>query len=473
MIGRSRTTRGNPAPGPERPRGRAVKSLSARRSAALLGAFTALAAYGCTASGDEVRPPERDFYFPTGIAMSPGGEALGVVSANSDLRYDSGTLAAVDVGEVRALVDEWLGSGEVPPDRDCRRADDPPHAMECSAVEVVPAGASVRIGNFASDVAFQELSSGMARAFVPVRGDPSITYVDFDPETFTLDCGGAGEFSTCGEDHRLQRLQDDGDSDPLPPEPFGIYVDGDGEYVVATHLEGAGLSLVDAPQSGEPPVLTDVLLGVFQTDGRGLQSTVGVAARTPGARNGDIYVTSRSEATLRSLHIVDAGGRSELTIGRTFDLQRLAAPSNEARGIAFSEDGGRAYVVNRAPPSLQMIDTAPDARGRPANEPIGSVGLCREGSKVRVADVGRGERAYVACFASGDVWAIDTARRAVDAVIPVGSGPDGLAVSREESLLFVSNFLDDSVTVVDLEEGSNTEHRAVLRLGLGARRNSE
>jgi YVTN family beta-propeller protein len=443
---------------------------AASRLAAAAGIACAAIAASCTASSDEVRPPSDDFYFPSGMALSPDGRYLGVVNANSDLRYDSGTLLLVDADEIRSLVSDWLATGEVPDGRDCEVDRSVGYTLHCGTEQLIGAGGSVRIGNFATEVAFQELTAGAARAFVAVRGDPSVTWVDLDPAGGRLYCGDGGDHHRCDDEHRLRRVRGDSDLDPLPPEPFGLFVDGGNEYALVTHLTTASVSLIDAPADGGDPVVADVVRGLFQPNSQGLQGAVGIAGRRPGDPSDKVYVTSRSEPSLRSLSVVRGTSFPELAVGRRMDLRDLGRPADNARGLAFNGDGSRAYVVNRSPPALQIVDTSIDALGQPANQPIGSVGLCRQGSSATVADTGRGERVYVACFRDSQVWVINPANQALDTIIPVGRGPHGLVVSEADSLLFVTNFLDDSLSVVDLEQGSETENRVVLRLGWGGRR---
>ena len=60
--------------------------------------------------------------------------------------------------------------------------------------------------------------SGALRLFVPVRGDPSITWVDFYPSDQETDCGGSGNPPKCDEDHSLTQLRDDVDFGKRPLE---------------------------------------------------------------------------------------------------------------------------------------------------------------------------------------------------------------------------------------------------------------
>src|SRR5438067_422736 len=69
------------------------------------------------------------------------------------------------------------------------------------------------VGAFASNAILvprpaADMVKGM-RLFVPVRGDPSITYFDVDddrdggPQTFRLDCGGFDEDHRCVPFHKV------------------------------------------------------------------------------------------------------------------------------------------------------------------------------------------------------------------------------------------------------------------------------
>ena len=111
------------------------------------------------------------------------------------------------------------------------------------------------------------------------------------------------------------------------------------------------------------------------------------------------------------------------------------------------------------------IDTSLSPAGVPRNQFLGGIEICREASNLVVGDAGRGDRLFVACFQDGQVWVIDPNGFVVDAITEVGRGPHALVVSPTHQLLFVTNFLEDTIAVVDLEPGSITENRVVLRIG--------
>lgn len=443
---------------------------TSRHTAALLAM---LALTGCPATSDEVRPPADQLFFPAGIGIAPDESVLFVTNANSELRYDSGTVNVIDLDAVEALITGWLGSGVVPPDpADCpdcceADADHPETLLICNERVALDGDATVRIGNFSTSLGVQALDNGDLRLLVPVRGDPSITWIDYRAVDRRLDCGGAGATPLCDNDHRLDRLRNDVELPGLTEEPWSIYVDSGNAFAMVSHLTSGTVSLIDSPANGEAPILADALGGLFATNpSTGVRGATGVAGRSPGSPDGLVYVTSRAEPRVQMLHVYrpPGGGLPVMVPGEFFFLDRLL-PSSDSRGIAFSADGERGYVVNRDPPSLQVIDTEETAEGYPRNEVIGAIELCRLASVLAVGDSGGGEKAYISCFQDSRVWVIDLQRATLDAIIDVGRGANTFAMAPGRGRLFVTNFLEDTVSVIDTVPGSPTENRVVLQLG--------
>jgi DNA-binding beta-propeller fold protein YncE len=140
--------------------------------------------------------------------------------------------------------------------------------------------------------------------------------------------------------------------------------------------------------------------------------------------------------------------------------------SSDTRGMAASVDGSRLFVVNRRPPSLQVWDTSLSATGFPRNKAIGATDICRQGSTVAISGSGDEERAYVTCFQDGQVYVVDP-RGDVDVedIILVGRGPYAAAAAKAANLLLVTNFLEDTIGVIDIAPASKTHNRVVLRIG--------
>lgn len=437
---------------------RPIKIMQSFRYLVSIAGVLALA--GCPASGDEVQPPRGEIFFPTALAIDPAQGALFIVNGNSNLEYDSGSVVVADLEAVDGLVATWLG-GQLP--GGCVRDASLAHIAECSEVDALRPEASVRIGNFATDVGVQELASGALRLFLPVRGDPSITWIDYEP-TGGLECGGSGAFPLCDDDHRLTRYLGDLDLPTVISEPFGIYVDSGNGYAVVAHLSQAALSLIDAPVDGSAPRLTDVIGGIFAANASGTRAAIAVAGRMPGMPQDLLYATSRSERRVQMLYVSREGDRPRLVPSEYFFLEQVF-PSDDGRGITFSDDGRRAYIVNRNPAMLQIIDTTLDQEGFPRNQLEAGVEICRDAAQVTVANLGQGERAYVSCFPASQVWVVDPDRAIIEAIIDVGRGPSALAISEQRQKLYVANFLEDTMSVVDLEPGSATENLMVLRVG--------
>ena len=65
----------------------------------------------------------------------------------------------------------------------------------------------------------QETDSGL-RVFATVRGDPSVTWAEFDPGAGQLSCAAGGVFESCDAPHRLDHYLTSRDYGSLPSEPF-------------------------------------------------------------------------------------------------------------------------------------------------------------------------------------------------------------------------------------------------------------
>jgi DNA-binding beta-propeller fold protein YncE len=422
---------------------------------------------GCTASSEEVRPPSDQVFFPTGVALSPDDEHLFVLSANSELRYDSGTVSVIPLDRVDAVIEDWVGTRAMPPG--CAQDLAFSETLVCDEAQFIRADAGVRLGNFATSIGVQDLGGGDLRLVVPVRGDPSLTWIDWDPVAGELVCGDGGGFQLCDDDHRLVRFIRD-DSIQIPDEPFNVFVDSGNEWAMVTHITTGTVTLVDLPVDGSP-VLADVVSGLFASDPQtGRPGAVGVAGRTPGEPNAIAYVTSRSENRVQTLTVVrPLGGAPRIAVGDYFFLDRVGGPaggSSDGRAIAFGQGGDVAYIMNREPPSLALIDTSLDATGKPRNVVSGATDLCREASGLAVADAGDGERAFVSCFQSGQLYVIDPrAGVEVEAIALVGRGPFSVVASAGRRRLYVTNFFEETIAVVDIDPASPLRYRVVLRIG--------
>lgn len=444
----------------------------------------------CTASSEQVSPPRYDPYFPSAVAVSPDEKLLFILNANSDLRYDSGTFQVYDLEALDRVAAEWL-AGSLP--AGC--VEDPliPRAALCPTSQgenpapfVIPGG-TAKVGNFGTALAVQPLleadgsPSNELRLFSPVRGDPSLTWADFDTVARRIDCGESGEFPRCDDAHRLDRYLDDDELPAMPTEPYGLYVDAAGGLAYVTHLTSGFLTLATAPaDEGSRPQLVDFLGELFEPNSRGIRASA-VAARVPGDPSGLVYVTSTSEARVATAYVAygksgaDGEARPVLVKGPSFFYDEVVADGNrnDARGIAFSSDGNRAFIVGREPPSVLVYDTSLTPTGMPRNEFLGSLEVCPRPAGLAVAESEVGVRGYLPCFSTGELWIVDLDRLQLVSVAQVGRGPQGVAIAPVRQRVYVANFAEDTIAVVDITPGARLEGHAVLRVGAPRKREEE
>ncbi len=272
--------------------------------ARLLSLFVSLTAVGCFDPGEGVDPQLDRVYFPVGVALSPAGTRLYVVSSNFDLQFNGGAVQAFDAERVVQMVprgcteDAQCRTGERcdstateenggVPSRWCVTTSGPTTGKPCGALvekseatlitqpgrcgfvdtQNPPDGggslvrASAGIGAFATDVIYRSRPEGPGgRLFIPVRGDATLHYIEViddseaDPGPHELFCGQTAE-GNCNDAHRRG---DDPEAENtrglrLAQEPFGIDATPDGHGIVLSHqTEGtASLFVNDAAAWGD------------------------------------------------------------------------------------------------------------------------------------------------------------------------------------------------------------------------------
>ena len=426
---------------------------------------------GCTASGEEVRPPDNEIFFPTGAAVDPVSSShLFIANANSDLTYDSGSISVFDLQEIDDVIQQWETSRNIP--ADCSQEGDHFETLVCK--EEIFLGRTrdfgVRIGNFATEISVQDTGNGTLRLIVPTRGDPSIAWADWNGER--LDCREGNEgHEQCDDDHRLSFVGNDADNISISEEPFSAFADSAGQFAMVTHLTSGAVTLIDSPIGGKA-VITDIVQGVFAADPQtGLRGATGVAGRTPTVAEDIVYVGSRSEDRIQTFTVGRPinGAPPFLLQGSYFFLDAIGSnngQSSDTRGMKFSPSGERLYVVNRRPPSLQIYDTGLGVTGFPKNRALGGVDICRQSSTLAVADVGDGDRVFVSCFQDGQIYIINPALGgSTDDIVTIGRGPFSIVASSSRKRVYVTNFLEDTVAVLDIDPASKYRNRVVLRIG--------
>lgn len=438
-------------------------------------AAVALAACGVAETGrdpvDE-NGSKTDLYYPLGIAAHPDGRYLFVANAVFNRYYNAGTLTVYDTFERRFLP-------EVATD----------------------------IGLFAGDLVAARGLEGDAEddvaLFVATRDDSQLWRVAVESP------GGR----VTGLDAQPARYVGEND---LGREPYSIAVDADGRSLTLTHgargavtrwgthrqlwtpeLDGGG-----KPKPLDPPVRCE--LEVFE----------GATVVTRHPVNGWWYVSDRFSQFIKmvaEVPLLDAelpeGDDDETPEDARERLERQALlrscrlfpassgvfrvePINEdsrSMGMAFSQDGGLLYVASYAVGfsggAIRVFDTTVLGSGRPANRLVKAIGLGTRPNMVRVAGC-RPDRCpagtdpasvqakgqglvYVTAFHSDQLFVIDPGSLSVVAKVPMPDGPHDIVFMLDGAghlRGYVTNFNDDSLSILDLEPGSPTRFTVTAKI---------
>ncbi|MGY2061950.1 YncE family protein, partial [Nocardia gipuzkoensis] len=123
-------------------------------------------------------------------------------------------------------------------------------------------------------------------------------------------------------------------------------------------------------------------------------------------------------------------------------------------GIAASPDGSRMVVAGQRSPHLYIID-AVEARLETTielAEPPGAVAVTPDGGRVLFTSFNFTYWAAEPELRQGLFQTLDTATLRLGPQLPVGRFPLNVIASADGSTAYVSNYKDDSVSVIDLRE---------------------
>jgi DNA-binding beta-propeller fold protein YncE len=452
----------------------------------------ALAGAGCGFGESGVKPPLDRIFLPGGMAVDPEGRWLYVVNSNTDLRYNAGTLVAVDlalVAEDRARAwGDCPSPGYTAEDqgsaRYCCRDFFDPATLNCKDRGYLNPASTIQLGSFGTAMVLQErpsLGADRRRLYIAVRAEPSVTFLDVTvtPEGVSFRCrdDDQGPNPLCDDTHKVRSARDIEFDPQLAEEPHTLVLDPQLELMYVAHANQT-LSLLDTCE--DKPALVSFRRPIFDLANEWLTS---VTLQKPGDALAPVFVTGRNlsgtAAQIKTLYLDGAApcqrgvprGGPDLVPGAGFYSSAFYPYGADIRGLLLDPDGRRAYVLHRNgtrfnPAALVAIDRSPDAQGEPANRAIDVVETCAGAMEMRWHDAGRGPRIFVVCFEAGQVYVIDPQLMVVSAVINTGRGPSVLAFSPlDPTIAYVSGFSDNDVSVVDLRPGSATEYKVVQRIG--------
>lgn len=510
------------------------------KTAALL-LIAAIIVGGCATEDPGIDPNTDRFYFPIGLTLDPQGDFLFISNSNSDLRFNGGTITALDLSALPGDLTQ-IGAAVKAGSLDCAPARTDTTSWECKESQFILPSSTIRIGDFPSAL---QVSSDGKRLFAGVRGEQSyllwadITHykenVGKTVERVDLSCnddcdpGRARDCDQwdCDAKHMISRseelLKD------LPREPFGIllnelaavHVNATGEratchdgrtsdkgcgrstdcptgyrcdrnagrcsavscscgaakpctgaaatdccvaapgkdHVYMAHLSGGDVSFFTSEKTRV--VLRDMRAGFFTASG-GIGGGYDLAAQLPGDADGRVYVSSRVDNVLGSFVIRN----HQWIVDSARASVQAVYPATDVRGLAFAPGGSELYLSNRLPASLVALDMR-IKEGLPRQESLWAQEVCTDPSRVRL---GRGPDgtllAYVACFSGGQIYVVDTVRNAVIGQVATGKGPYDLVLDTGNKRAFVTNFLENTVGVIDLDATHVSYLKMVARIGL-------
>jgi hypothetical protein len=258
----------------------------------------------CYTAGGGTPPPTKSFYFPTGLAVSTGGNVLYAANSDFDLQWNGGTLQSYDLFQIRndaaTLIEDNLACAASPDPAqcptpalpfiepwqpNCAQGLPPPPTNDLSGeglllgeacAPAIDSSTYVRdsaiIGAFATDLQVSRVPDPgnpggflpSSRLYAPVSGNATVTWAALTPDVpgaapsepsslssfapFALGCGTRTD-ARCDGDHAAG----DNPSDPgdtrgltLPGEPFGMAQSQDGTALVVTSETSTDTSVLSS-----------------------------------------------------------------------------------------------------------------------------------------------------------------------------------------------------------------------------------
>lgn len=434
-----------------------------RRALSPLGLGIVVAA-GCYNPGEGADPDDLHPYFPVGLAVSDSGRWLFVANSNFDLKYNAGTVLALDLAKIK---DEARKCGE-------KLRANPTDACKYGVDTKDFAAASVRIGAFAADMratARHAAGSGAivpnaGRLLLPVRGDASLTAIDFDESEsgVTLRCSGSPQpfGGRCSGNWLLGT--DPAKSDrviALEGEPFSLAIPEwtdsatepgkSGGIAAVVHQSSGNVSLfVQATTDGSPPPgrLAYILGGLA---GGG----TAIAALDNAGGYPRFLVTNRTQSNALVVQFFPdpQPGRSALVLTDVVPISPQAT-GFDTRGVVVDPPATgetrptRVFLTNRTPAALVVGQVDPETKKLSFYE---NVALPVGPSRITRASIDGKTLILATSFDARAVVIYDPDARRITNVVRTDKGPYATTVDPVSKLAFVCNFTDSNIQVIELD----------------------
>jgi hypothetical protein len=508
---------------------------------------------------------------------------LFVANSNNDLSYNAGTVLSIDLERYFAAwsdgdygVDPYCSDERCVQDvgskitntRPCRRLSLRPQVVECDETpfvgdrrraklseterekleheqaEAEAAGepvrpapkvgvgprSLVRTGDFAT-LLTSSCEGGLdpdgrclaPRIWLPVRGDPSVTYIDLagepgDPPVLDcwtkpekddsqteeeFDADQAAHGVRCAADHRLTRRRNDKDLTELDREPFNLLISPTTRFGYVAHADGDNLTLLALDGIGgadERPAIVDQA-SAFPAVG-GLPGGLGLAERpcspddapsiTLGCTRPLVYAAFRYSRLLVSFTVQGvvpddpsqcAGPGEDDQFGKIVCDARVRSTRQIFTGgldpggatfspvlgdIAFSDDSGEELLVlQTSPGALLKLDTAVGPDGEVLDSPSAPpLEVCEQPTRMKLYRENGQRFALISCYVAAQVFVVDLDAFRVLTTVSLATGPFELEVDEARRLLYIANNLEASISVVDLAQDRPTRFTEIARIGL-------
>jgi len=488
--------------------------------------LVAWAVAGCNFGQSGIAPPRDRVFLPAGIVPDPEHALLYVVNSNSDLRFNAGTIAAVDLSRAQAALDKaaatppevcrktrFSRTEDVAGDYCCRDLVDS-NVLNCNDPQFIQADATVGLGSFGSAVKLQRYVRAdgevVRRLFVAVRAEPSVTFADVTVRDgiASIRCTGPRlgtepqELGAFCDDHwRLRRPSGATAGElVLPEEPHVLAMDEALGALYVGHLtvsannqvQGGGVSSIDIchPEAETSVRFAGLARTTFPTSS---QAVAGLSPGDPADTSLRLFATARYSAAISGLTLRDPAALSscgcdpatagcaaaeerDLTLIPTesFFASTFLPHGSDVRGFLVAKDARTAFVLHSDDPSIAsnpaaiaVLDRTRRSDGTVLNTPTGFLQVCSGPTDMQMHDAGRGDRIYVTCYDDGLIYVVDPVALVITAIIDAGAGPTSLVFSPfDGSLAYVASYANSHLSLIDLKPGSPTENHVVLRIGL-------
>jgi hypothetical protein len=452
----------------------------------------ALAA-GCADSTYTNPVPTGRLYFPTGLAHVdvPGSNdgVLFVANANTDKRFTSGSLVAINLDAVQEADGGTLG---LP-------AFGAPVNGGARQFTVLNQATSVQLASFTGELGKLDLGNNRYRIFVPSRSEGmkfqavdadtssatsvSLTCFPVAPANAATDCAANAPTLSAPE------IEQSASGVPRATAPYGVAV----KRRTCTAQVDCGADRICTAgfcrTSGGDPLADLFVTHLTQVDSplasntnlRGYAVRVESDAMTVDASNFVFLGAGATNSAVAGKRWVYLSGRyvnPYPNLLRLVDVAGNALTSGlessvgvaDARGVALGSNEERLYLLGRSPDLLVVVKITDPEGAAPGLHVVRAVPLPNAPNQLKVMPrAGRGDLVAISCSGAGSLVIYDEdVGNLVAQIGAVGLQPFGLDFDLRGAgaRLFVSDFNDGRVAIVDLPDLTHPQGaRLVAHLG--------